>query len=127
MHETPTDYYDTKQVVVIVAGGFVAWLNRRQVKLYNQAFADEAGRVRNLVSPEGTGISDVPFGARALESGVQVDGIYTPGRYTPRQGSFQRDAAGSPVLGIPTPLTPTVTRATQYEQYEQHGPYSPQK
>ncbi|GAM41422.1 hypothetical protein TCE0_042r14530 [Talaromyces pinophilus] len=108
-------------VGVIIAGGCVAWLNRRKVKLYNQAFADESGRIRNIVSPDGTRISDVPFGARALESGIQVDGIYTPGRYTPRQGTLRQNAAGSPVLGVPTPLTPTVTRASQYE------PYSPQK
>lgn len=90
-------------------------MNRRKVKLYNQAFADEAGRIRCIVSPEGTRVSDVPFGARALESGVQVDGIYTPGRYKPRQGNVRQNAAGSPILSVPTPLTPTVTRESQYE------------
>lgn len=99
-------------------------MNRRKVRLYNQAFADEAGRIRSIVSPEGTRISDVPFGARALESGIQVDGIYTPGRYTPRQDTLRQNAAVSPVLGVPTPLTPTVTRASQYEH---QSPYSPEK
>jgi hypothetical protein len=99
-------------------------MNRRKVKLYNQAFADEAERIRSIVSPEGTSVSDVPFGARALESGVQVDGIYTPGRYAPRQGILRQNAVGSPVSGIPTPLTPTVTRSSQYEH---QSPFSPQK
>lgn len=99
-------------------------MNRRKVKLYNQAFADEAGRIRSIVPPEGTGVSDIPFGARALESGVQVEGIYTPGRYTPRQGTLRQNAAGSPVLGVPTPLTPTVTRSSQYEH---QSSFSPQK
>jgi hypothetical protein len=102
----------------------VAWMNRRKVKLYNQAFADEAGRIRSIVPPEGSGVSDIPFGARALESGVQVEGIYTPGRYTSRQGTLRQNVAGSPVLGVPTPLTPTVTRSSQYEY---QSPFSPQK
>ncbi|EED24086.1 hypothetical protein TSTA_074640 [Talaromyces stipitatus ATCC 10500] len=95
----------TRQAGVIITGGWVAWMNRRKLKLYNQASADEVNRQAR--------VSGIPFGARALESGVHIDGIYTPGRYIPRQGLSRQTSVVSPVSNSPlTPLTPTVTRAS---------------
>jgi hypothetical protein len=59
--------------------------------------------------------NEVPFGARALERGVLVEGIWTPGRNSPQEPSTpKRDASAEPAPNqFFTNLATTVQKPTQ--------------
>lgn len=96
-----------EQVLVIIVGVIVAGVNRWKLKLYSKAFAEEANRSGHA-RKQNSRRNDVLFGARALESGVQVDGVYSPRQYVSRQNIAWQVASQSPASSIhQAPVYPT--------------------
>ena len=59
--------------------------------------------------------NEVPFGARALERGVLVEGIWTPGQESPMEPNtpIRHESAGSALTQLPTSPTSMVQRPSQ--------------
>ncbi|KAH8693174.1 hypothetical protein BGW36DRAFT_35719 [Talaromyces proteolyticus] len=107
-------------VIVIIVGGFVAWFNRWKMRFYTQASTEMADRAQTMYRQE-YGQSDVLFGARALESGVLVEGIYNPTQQTPPRDltSFKVDSSS---INTPSPSPPRAPRSQQ-RRYTAYTPF----
>ncbi|QKX56033.1 uncharacterized protein TRUGW13939_03133 [Talaromyces rugulosus] len=109
-------------VVVIVIGLSMTWFRRWKTHLYHQASTEEAQR-NTTIWRQQFKVDDVPFGARALETGAQVEGVYALGQQTPRRNAPLYYNADSSIMSTPpTPSPPRVSRSSQQSRY---GSYSP--
>lgn len=73
-------------------------------------------------------MDDVPFGARALESGVRVEGIWTPNHNTPLVSPYLSGTpAGSRPPSPPLRLPRPEQRLMAYPSLSQVNSYSPKR
>lgn len=92
-------------MVVIILGCFKLVFNHWRLRKYTAIAATKAAvrhEMRHTASVRRARGKEVPFGVRALESGIEVDGVWVSGTNTPR-GSM----SGSPTL------TPKIEKPAQ--------------
>ncbi|CRG85101.1 hypothetical protein PISL3812_02234 [Talaromyces islandicus] len=110
-------------MVVVIAMGFLMTCFRRwKTRLYTRASTEEAQRNTTLWRQQFK-VDDVPFGARALETGVQVEGIYALGQQTPHRNAPLYYNADSSIMS--TPPSPSPPRASRSSQLSRYASYSP--
>lgn len=110
----------TIQVIVITLGLCTSWYKRWRNRQYTLASTEEAQRSATLWRQQFK-VDDIPFGARALETGVQVEGIYALGPQTPRRNTLY----GSPVTTSSTSPSPSPPRTSRSSQNSRYVSYSP--
>ncbi|PYH44490.1 uncharacterized protein BP01DRAFT_392714 [Aspergillus saccharolyticus JOP 1030-1] len=88
--------------IVLIYSFCVLAYNRRLTQKYaaaeERARAEQATEMQRILTEP----TEIPFGARALEKGIQVEGIWTPKEYSPRQ---------SVIMPGDTPETPSPTQS----------------
>ena len=93
-------------IVLVICGGCVKLVyNHYRIRKYTQLAAEKA-QIRHQLQRtasvnHGRG-KEVPFGVRALESGIEVDGVWISGSNTPAGSTPAHSAPGSPTLDAMT-------------------------
>ena len=75
--------------------------NHHRIRKYTQLAAEKAQireQLQRTASVKHGGGNDIPFGIRALESGIEVDGVWISGSNTPAGSTPVHSAPGSPTL-----------------------------
>ena len=90
-------------IVLVICGGCIKLVyNHYRIRKYTQLAAERAQirqQLQRTVSVSNGRGKDVPFGVRALESGIEVDGVWISGSNTPAGSTPAHSAPGSPTLG----------------------------
>ncbi|GKZ33210.1 hypothetical protein AbraIFM66950_003002 [Aspergillus brasiliensis] len=79
--------------LVLVYSFIVLAYNRRKTKKYATAEARQKAEMQPMLAEP----SEIPFGARALEKGIQVEGIWTPDCRSARQSTTH---SGEDIQGL---------------------------
>ncbi|RAK95791.1 uncharacterized protein BO80DRAFT_314548, partial [Aspergillus ibericus CBS 121593] len=74
-------------LVLLYSFGVLAY-NRRKTKKYATAEARQRAEMQPMLADQ----SEIPFGARALEKGIQVEGIWTPDCRSARQSTAHSES-----------------------------------
>ncbi|RAL11453.1 uncharacterized protein BO97DRAFT_478487 [Aspergillus homomorphus CBS 101889] len=94
--------------IVLIYSFCVLAYNRRVTKKYAAAEererAEQATEMQRILAET----TDIPFGARALEKGIQVEGIWTPKEYSPRQSVIVPEEPPSPAIPSPVQSQPSL-------------------
>ncbi|KAF2460767.1 hypothetical protein BDY21DRAFT_279419 [Lineolata rhizophorae] len=88
-------------VVVIIAGSIKLWFTNRKVKKYAAVHAPAQARTPEMLEAQHQEPEvKVPFGIRAIESGIEVDGVWISKTNTPAPSS--RASRASSTLSLST-------------------------
>jgi hypothetical protein len=88
------------QAIVLVYAFCVLAYNRRMTRKHAAAEAYQRIERGTELRPVSTGGSDIPFGARALEKGVQVDGIWISTSNTSSPAQLATPTASRPTTPV---------------------------
>ncbi|KKA16871.1 hypothetical protein T310_9485 [Rasamsonia emersonii CBS 393.64] len=112
-------------IVIVIAFGVLSY-SRWRLRKYARAQSYQVAERARGVDLNEMLIDDVPFGARALESGVRVEGIWTPNHNTPSPNTTKSTSTSATsraaAFGLPFSasseqlLTETELRCLTYQQ-----------
>ncbi|KAI2852991.1 hypothetical protein CBS147323_5396 [Aspergillus niger] len=91
--------------LVLVYSFIVLAYNRRKTMKYATAEARQKAEMQPMLAEP----SDIPFGARALEKGIQVEGIWTPDCHSARQSTTHSGSRPGSTASAPRPMLMTLT------------------
>ncbi|KAL3261955.1 hypothetical protein ABHI18_003265 [Aspergillus niger] len=91
--------------LVLVYSFIVLAYNRRKTMKYATAEARQKAEMQPMLAEP----SDIPFGARALEKGIQVEGIWTPDCRSARQSTTHSGSRAGSTASAPRPMLMTLT------------------
>ncbi|QRD93901.1 hypothetical protein F9C07_2168697 [Aspergillus flavus] len=102
-------------VLVLIYSLCVLFYNRRATRKHAAADAHRKTIQDAEQHPMLSETNEVPFGARALERGVLVEGIWTPGQESPMESNTptRHESAGPALTQLPASLTGLVQRPSQ--------------
>ncbi|OJJ73919.1 hypothetical protein ASPBRDRAFT_64545 [Aspergillus brasiliensis CBS 101740] len=92
-------------VLVLVYSFIVLAYNRRKTKKYATAEARQKAEMQPMLAEP----SEIPFGARALEKGIQVEGIWTPDCRSARQSTTHSGSRPESIASAPRAMLTTST------------------
>ncbi|PYI12594.1 hypothetical protein BO78DRAFT_412795 [Aspergillus sclerotiicarbonarius CBS 121057] len=75
--------------------------NRRKIKKYATAEAQQRAEMQPMLAEP----SEIPFGARALEKGIQVEGIWTPDCHSARQSTAHSESRPESIASAPKQIS----------------------
>ncbi|PYH88679.1 hypothetical protein BO71DRAFT_488571 [Aspergillus ellipticus CBS 707.79] len=87
-------------VLVLLYSFSVLAYNRHTMKKYAAAEARQRAEMQPMLSET----SEIPFGARALERGIQVEGIWTPDCRSARQSMVLSGSRPTSIVSAPIPV-----------------------
>lgn len=95
-------------IVVVICGGCVKLVyNHYRLRKYTRLAAEKAQireQLQRTASVKHGSGKEIPFGIRALESGIEVDGVWISGSNTPAGSTPAHSAPGSPTLAATTEM-----------------------
>ncbi|QMW46382.1 hypothetical protein G4B11_009837 [Aspergillus flavus] len=102
-------------VLVLIYSLCVLFYNRRATRKHAAADAHRKTIQDAEQHPMLSETNEVPFGARALERGVLVEGIWTPGQESPMESNTptRHESAGPALTQLPASLTGLVQRPSK--------------
>lgn len=89
----------TQQLLVLVYSFSVLTYNRRKIRKQAAEEADECAEKEAQKEDVGSDANEIPFGARALEKGIEVEGIWTMKRQSLSKPPSVFDKRRSSLLG----------------------------
>ncbi|KAL1985758.1 hypothetical protein VTN96DRAFT_7380 [Rasamsonia emersonii] len=116
-------------IVIVIAFGVLSY-SRWRLRKYARAQSYQVAERARGVDLNEMLIDDVPFGARALESGVRVEGIWTPNHNTPSPNVspyLSCTPVGSRPPSPPLRLPRPEQRPLAYPSLPQVNSYSPKR
>ncbi|OJZ88127.1 hypothetical protein ASPFODRAFT_530361 [Aspergillus luchuensis CBS 106.47] len=91
--------------LVLVYSFIVLAYNRRKTQKYATAEARQKAEMQPMLAEP----SEIPFGARALEKGIQVEGIWTPDCRSARQSTTHSGSRPESIASAPKPTLMALT------------------
>ena len=93
-------------IVLVIIGGCIKLVyNHYRIRKYTQIAAEKAQireQLERTASFSRGRAKEIPFGVRALESGIEVDGVWISGSNTPAGSTPANSTPGSPTLNAVT-------------------------
>lgn len=93
-------------ILLVICGGCVKLVyNHQRLRKYSKLAAEKAQireQLQRTASVKHGSGKDIPFGIRALESGIEVDGVWISGSNTPAGSTPAHSTPGSPTLDATT-------------------------